>query len=170
VQLWRRSTHRHALSKGHVRYVRILRNTKAERKVSIESCSKRITKVRIFVISEIRNKYFPRINSIIDLRVYPTLKPFLYYKVILFFSQALQPPWALAPFSVSWSFLQTVGLLGRVISSSQGLYLNTGQHKHRINTYTKHPSFRESEDSSCLRPLGYCDRPQGYSNDLLSIW
>jgi hypothetical protein len=32
--------------------------------------------------------------------------------------------------------LQTVGLLGRVIISSQGLYLNTGQHKHRINTYT----------------------------------
>jgi hypothetical protein len=32
--------------------------------------------------------------------------------------------------------LQTVGLLGRVISSSQGLYLNTGQHKHRLNTYT----------------------------------
>jgi hypothetical protein len=33
-------------------------------------------------------------------------------------------------------FSQTAGLLGRVISSSQGLYLNTGQHKHRINTYT----------------------------------
>jgi hypothetical protein len=32
--------------------------------------------------------------------------------------------------------LQTVGLFGWVISSSQGLYLNTGQHKHRINTYT----------------------------------
>jgi hypothetical protein len=28
------------------------------------------------------------------------------------------------------------GLLGQVISSSPGLYLNTGQHKHRINTYT----------------------------------
>jgi hypothetical protein len=26
--------------------------------------------------------------------------------------------------------------LGRVISSSQGLYLNIGQHKHRINTHT----------------------------------
>jgi hypothetical protein len=26
---------------------------------------------------------------------------------------------------------QTVGLLGLVISSSQGFYLNTGQHKHR---------------------------------------
>jgi hypothetical protein len=31
---------------------------------------------------------------------------------------------------------KTVGLLGRVISSSQSLYLNTGQHKHRINTYS----------------------------------
>ncbi|PNF21173.1 hypothetical protein B7P43_G05122 [Cryptotermes secundus] len=29
-----------------------------------------------------------------------------------------------------------VGLLGRVISSSQGVYLNIGQHKHRLNTYT----------------------------------
>jgi hypothetical protein len=36
--------------------------------------------------------------------------------------------------------LQTVGLLGRVISPSQGLYLNTGQHKHRKNTYTYHTS------------------------------
>jgi hypothetical protein len=33
-------------------------------------------------------------------------------------------------------FSQTVGLLGRVISPSQDRYLNTGQHKHRINTYT----------------------------------
>jgi hypothetical protein len=32
--------------------------------------------------------------------------------------------------------LQTVGFLERVISSSQGLYLNTGEYKHRINTYT----------------------------------
>jgi hypothetical protein len=32
--------------------------------------------------------------------------------------------------------LQTVGLLGRVISPSQGLCLNTGQHKYRINIYT----------------------------------
>jgi hypothetical protein len=31
--------------------------------------------------------------------------------------------------------LQTVGVLGRVISSSQGLYLNTRQHKYRMNTY-----------------------------------
>jgi hypothetical protein len=35
---------------------------------------------------------------------------------------------------------QAVGLLGRVVSSSQGLYLNTGQHKHRkTRTHIKHP-------------------------------
>jgi hypothetical protein len=34
---------------------------------------------------------------------------------------------------------QTVGLIGRVISPSQGRYLNTGKYKHRINTDTKHP-------------------------------
>jgi hypothetical protein len=33
-------------------------------------------------------------------------------------------------------FSQSVGLLGRVISPLQGCYLNTGQHKHRINAYT----------------------------------
>jgi hypothetical protein len=32
--------------------------------------------------------------------------------------------------------LQMVGLLGRVISSLQGRYLNTGKHKHGIKTYT----------------------------------
>jgi hypothetical protein len=33
-------------------------------------------------------------------------------------------------------YTQSVGLLGRVIEPSQGLYLNTGQHKHRINAHT----------------------------------
>jgi hypothetical protein len=69
-------------------------------------------------------------------------------------------------------FSQTVGLLGRAISSSQGLYLNIGKHKHRINAYTHTPnihalsgirthdlSVRVSEDSSYLRPRGYCHRP-----------
>jgi hypothetical protein len=39
-------------------------------------------------------------------------------------------------FSSFMIILQTVGLLGRVISSSQRLYVNTRQHKHRINAYT----------------------------------
>jgi hypothetical protein len=37
-------------------------------------------------------------------------------------------------------FSQTVGLLGRVTSPSHGRYLNTGQHKHRINAYTHQTS------------------------------
>jgi hypothetical protein len=75
--------------------------------------------------------------------------------------------------------LQTVGQLGRVISSSQGLYLNTGQHKHRINTYqTSMPwvgfkltilGFRASKDSTCLRPLGYRDLPFYFSTSSNSV-
>jgi hypothetical protein len=39
-------------------------------------------------------------------------------------------------FSFVIFFTQSVGLLGRVISPSQGRYLHTGQYKHRINAHT----------------------------------
>jgi hypothetical protein len=63
-------------------------------------------------------------------------------------------------------YSQSVGLLGRVISSSQDLYLNTGENKHiytpHINALsvirTHDHSVRASECSSCLRPLDYRDR------------
>jgi hypothetical protein len=42
-------------------------------------------------------------------------------------------PWPLIHFCNHFS--QKVRSLGRVISPSQGPYLNTGQHKHRINAY-----------------------------------
>jgi hypothetical protein len=54
--------------------------------------------------------------------------------------------WLYSPFGpclLLFSFmiiLQMVGLLGWVISPSQGLYLNTGQHKHIINAYTHQTS------------------------------
>jgi hypothetical protein len=38
-------------------------------------------------------------------------------------------------------FTQSVGLLGREISPSQGHYLHTGQHKHRINAH-RHPCLK----------------------------
>jgi hypothetical protein len=75
-------------------------------------------------------------------------------------------PWSLLQFRNF--FTQTVGLLGLVISPSQGRYLHTGQHKHRINAdtdihalseiRTHDPSVRASKDYLCLRPLGHCDR------------
>jgi hypothetical protein len=68
-----------------------------------------------------------------------------------------------------WLYSPLLGL-GRGISQSQGLYLHTKQHKHRINAHntdihalsgirTDDPSVRASEDSSCLRPRGHCDSP-----------
>jgi hypothetical protein len=50
--------------------------------------------------------------------------------------QPVQGPGLL--FSSVIFFTQTAGLLGRVISSSQGRYLNTEQHKYRINAH-RHP-------------------------------
>jgi hypothetical protein len=57
----------------------------------------------------------------------------------------------LGRFSVSWSFTQSLGLLGRGISLSQGRYLHTGQHKHRINAHT-HPCLKWDSNprSQCL--------------------
>jgi hypothetical protein len=78
------------------------------------------------------------------------------------------PPWN-SPFHFSLlDFRHSEGLLGGggVISSSQGLYLYTKTHIHTqtpnihflswIRTYG--PGLRASEDSACLRPLGYRDR------------
>jgi hypothetical protein len=74
---------------------------------------------------------------------------------------------------VSLQFLnpgQSVGLLGRVISSSQDISTYTGQHKHRINVHihinihassrirTYDPVIQASQDSSCLRPLDCRDQ------------
>jgi hypothetical protein len=65
----------------------------------------------------------------------------LHYVCVCFFLHCLYSP--RGPWPLFFSFmiiLQTVRLLGWVIGSSQSLYLNTGQHKHRINTYTDQTS------------------------------
>jgi hypothetical protein len=98
----------------------------------------------------------------------------LYYGQLLFlffFSFGVTAPvWGLArnsPFHFGLLDLRhSVGLLGRVISSSQGLYLytNTKKRTHTSNSHalsrirTHDPGFRASEDSACLRQLGYRDR------------
>jgi hypothetical protein len=104
----------------------------------------------------------------------------LLLSIIIMNLQPFVEPWPL--FSVSWSYTHSVGLLGRRISQSQGRYLPTEQHKHRINAHntaihvlngiwTHDPNVRASEESSCLffnlcggllilRPLlAYCTSP-----------
>jgi hypothetical protein len=75
--------------------------------------------------------------------------------------------WALTACSVSWSYTQPVGFLGRGISPSQGRNLRTEQHGHRINAHrhpclernSNPPSKRSSERRDlCLRSRGHCDR------------
>jgi hypothetical protein len=64
-------------------------------------------------------------------------------------------------------YTQSVGVLGRGISLSQSHCIQAEQYKHRIKHTDIHalsgirthdPSVRASEDSSCLRPRGHCDR------------
>jgi hypothetical protein len=43
--------------------------------------------------------------------------------------------WALDGSQVSWSYTQSVGLLGRVISQWQDLYLYTGHYQHRMKVH-----------------------------------
>jgi hypothetical protein len=65
-----------------------------------------------------------------------------YSPVILqfFFTSSCSHFWSIGLISQFLDQSQTVGLLGRVINSSQCLYLNTGQRKHRkTHTDIKHP-------------------------------
>jgi hypothetical protein len=71
-------------------------------------------------------------------------------------------------------YTQSVGLLGRWISSSQGFCLHTEQHKHILNAY-RHPCLEwDSNPRSqclsgrrqlCLRPRGYCYRTPSYTQN-----
>jgi hypothetical protein len=106
--------------------------------------------------------------------VWLLLKSDLWYSI--FFSLGL-PLWN-SPFHFGFLYLrQSVGLLGRVISSSQGLSTCTQTQKnahthtnttHPFTEWDSNPLFRASEDSACLRLLGY--RDWRYSNYWPQIW
>jgi hypothetical protein len=61
---------------------------------------------------------------------------------------------------------QSVDILERGMSPSQGRYLHTEQHKQRMNSHrhpclewnSRDPSVRGGGDGSDLRPRSYCDR------------
>jgi hypothetical protein len=65
-----------------------------------------------------------------------------------------------------WIYKQLVGLLGRVIGPTQGLYLHRTTQHRETQTHIHAPSrirtcdlnIGATEGSTCLRPLGYWDR------------
>jgi hypothetical protein len=63
----------------------------------------------------------------------------IYLSIYLSIYGSIAICWALAAFSVPWSYTQSVGLLGRRISPSHGRYLHTGQHKQNKRTQTSMP-------------------------------
>jgi hypothetical protein len=73
-------------------------------------------------------------NSSLPLLSEPHIQTYTYK----FFGGSTAFCWALAAFS--WSYTQAEGLCERGISPSQSFYLNTGQHKHSIHTYTHQTS------------------------------
>jgi hypothetical protein len=81
---------------------------------------------------------FERLSHRLHIRLSTHLTPgILILTTAPLFFHCIDSP--LGPWPQIFSFmiiLQMVGLLGKVISSPKGLCLNTGQHKHRINTYT----------------------------------
>jgi hypothetical protein len=86
----------------------------------------------------------------------------LYNSFYLWLYSPIQALAASMKLSVSLQLLdlgQSVGLLGRVISLSQGLNMYTNA-KHPCPEWDSNPRsrVRASEDCSCLRPLGYRDR------------
>jgi hypothetical protein len=84
------------------------------------------------LMNDSRLAYIPRLivftSLLVSLEIYTRYMDYYYYG-------ARGLCWTFAAFSVSWSYTQSVGLLGRGISPSQGLYLYTEQHKHKINTH-----------------------------------
>jgi hypothetical protein len=100
-----------------------------------------------------------------------TLKETLHYLSMAL--RSLVGPWPL--FQFIEIFTQSVELLGRGISLSQGLYLHTGQHKHRINAH-RHPCFKWNSNprSQCFRGrrqfLPSTARPLWSANITLRWW
>jgi hypothetical protein len=112
----------------------------------------------------------------IILERYAVIHSFLYLFSLLFFFPFLSPclsfihQWPCSPllgpglfFGSVIFFIQSVGLLGRVISLSQGRYLHTEQTHTDIHASSgiriHDPSVRVGEDSSSLKPRGHCNRP-----------
>jgi hypothetical protein len=87
-----------------------------------------------FLISElILNGNRPK--SLIHMPACPTASLSIYVSIYLSIYLWLYNSWLLAHFLISWSLTESARPLGRGISPSEGRYLHTGQHKHKIKAH-----------------------------------
>jgi hypothetical protein len=120
-------------------------------------------------------------HEILDILLSP---PFLvsYIPLRTFFSLAIQSPWALASdFQFNdhfpdgrthWTSDQLVAkpLPKHRITRTQNKHINTPNIHTFCGIRTHETGFRSSEDSTCLRPLGYRDRPLVFLPQTFSIY
>jgi hypothetical protein len=80
------------------------------------------------------------------------IRPLGLFRFRIYFSEAYE------------SIGQLVGLIGRMIGPTQGLYLHTGQHNTKKDIHassgirTHDTTVRAAKYSTCLRPLSHWDR------------
>jgi hypothetical protein len=67
--------------------------------------------------------------------------------------------WALAAFSVSWSFTQSVGLFGRGIRTTQTQNKRTQTCMPQVGFEPTTPAFERAKTVHVLDPRGQCHRP-----------
>jgi hypothetical protein len=107
--------------------------------------SRKMTSLLLFKI-----RYCP----LIYLFIYSFIHSFILSFFFSFFLSFINGSTAIGPglfFSFVIFFTQTVGRLGRRNSPSQGRYLHTEQHKHRINV-RRHPCLEWDSNSRSQRP------------------
>jgi hypothetical protein len=132
----------------------------------------RCSKAPIFISAK-----FLSFRPLNRLSVYLSVRPSVRSSIHPSIHPPISASTALVDLGRFFSFLiytQLVGLLGRGISPSQGRYLHTEQHKHRINAHTDihassgirthDSSVREGEDGSCPRLRDHCDQLTDYYN------
>jgi hypothetical protein len=102
-----------------------------------------------------QNNLRPPINTKEDCKMYTETKWSNIDNVepvpIIFFFYGCTALVGLGRFSSSLIYTQSVGLLGRLISPSQGCYLEIGQHKHRINAH-RHSYLERDSNQRSQRP------------------
>jgi hypothetical protein len=83
----------------------------------------------------------------------------LIYYFIFYIRSSYSYTYSVEVFIFLWIYTQSVGLVGQVIVPSQGLYLNTGHHKHRkthttsMSEFGSEPTITASEQTKTVHAL-----------------